>query len=78
MKSKIEITWAQDSYGQESVHVNGPKMSLKESYLGHLQALDTPDGRRWHYFLKGTEKPFGPFENYGEARKALMLEVISG
>lgn len=72
----IKITWMVDSGGVESVHMNGPNLTMRESYLGAI--LVTEQDREWCVHIGGElggepEEVLGPFHSYTRARVTLLL-----
>ena len=72
----IKITWMVDSGGVESVHRNGPNLTMRESYLGAILVTTHEPG--WCVYTGGElggepEEVLGPFHSYTRARIALLL-----
>lgn len=75
MSERIRVTWMTDSAGRESVHLNGPSMTMAQSYLGHLEPRDGS----W-YFVDAEGNAHGPHESYfrakNDAMRALDAEYV--
>jgi hypothetical protein len=69
--TKRQVFWVSDSYGRESVHLNGPSFSFESSYLGHLEPVG--DGT-WLFVPAGkiAVAPHGPYDSYAEAKRTAM------
>lgn len=66
--ARIVVSWATDSAGVESLHLNGPGMTFEASLLGRLRGTHG----EWFFVAKdGTSH--GPWSNIGLARSSILI-----
>lgn len=62
--NKSSVIWVSDSSGNLSCHVNGPDLTLKESYIGRI--FQNAEGAWMSEFKDGPKR--GPFNGYLQAK----------